>query len=127
MLEVGVAIHEDFFVGDELRDFHGEDEVVGRLARPAGDGGGGGSAVEGGVHFDGVEFGGVVGEVVGGFHAGGVERGFPAGRRKGAGAEMDLTKHARDSNSEGGGGEGVPFVPQGKKTRSWIIGRTVPL
>jgi hypothetical protein len=89
LLEFGFGANQHFFVGDDLRDLHGEQEAVGSLARPAVDGGGGGSAVEGGVHFDGREFCGVVGKVVGGLHAGGIERAFPSCGCEGGGAEVD--------------------------------------
>jgi len=81
-LEFGVAIVQDLFVGDLLRDFQGEDEVFGRLGVPAAHRGRAGSAVEGRVHFHGVEFRGVVGEVVGGLHPCRIERAFPSCRCK---------------------------------------------
>src|SRR4029077_16024543 len=79
LLEFSFGADEHFFVRDHLRNLDGKEEAVGSLARPAVDGGGGGSAVEGGVHFDGREFCGVVGEVVGGLHSLGIERAFPSG------------------------------------------------
>jgi hypothetical protein len=89
LLEFGFGANQHFFVGDDLWNLHGKDEVVGSLARPAVDGGGGGSAVEGRVHFDGVKFCGVVGEVVGGLHSLGIERAFPSRGCEGGGAEVD--------------------------------------
>src|SRR5579863_10161068 len=85
----GGAVRETFFVSDYLRDFQGEEEVRGSFLGPAFYGGDGGSAVEGGVNFDGVESGGVVGEEVAGLHAGGVEGAFTACGGESGGAYAD--------------------------------------
>jgi hypothetical protein len=113
----GGAVRETFFVSDDLRDFQGEEEVRGSFLRPAFYGGDGGSAVEGGVHFDGVEFGGVVGEEVARLHAGGVERAFPASGGEGGGADADRGGfgcwHGRQSSGRGAKTQGGPLLAAG--------------
>ena len=65
--EVGVGVFEEFVVGDDVGNFEGEEKVGRSLVVPLLDGFGAGSAIEGGIDFDGVEAGGVEREAVGGF------------------------------------------------------------
>jgi len=88
--EIVFTIHEDFFMGDDLGNFGGEEKTRWSLGGPAFDGGECGSAVKGVIELDGVEFSGVVRKIVGGLEAGRIERAFPAGSGEGAGADAEF-------------------------------------
>jgi hypothetical protein len=63
-----------------LGNLQRENETGRSLAGPSGDGGARRCAVKSAVHFDGVEFCGVVGEKIARLHFSGIESAFPTRR-----------------------------------------------
>ena len=88
--ELGVAVGEDFVVGDGARGFDGENKIVGSFGGPVFYGARRGAAVEGGVYFDAVEVLGVEGQKVLRFDSWWIEGALPACRGEGGGAEVDF-------------------------------------
>jgi hypothetical protein len=71
-------------MGDGLGNLQRENETGRSLAGPSGDGGARRRAVKSAIHFDGVEFCGVVSKKIARLHSGGIERAFPtSGRERG--------------------------------------------
>ena len=58
-VEFGVAVVKKFVVGDASRSFDGEEKIVRSFGGPVFDGARRGAAIQSGIHFDGVEVGGV--------------------------------------------------------------------
>jgi hypothetical protein len=64
LLQVGVAVSQNFFMGDDLGHFGGEDEAFGSSRRPVADGARRGASIEGRIHLDGMEVLGIERQVV---------------------------------------------------------------
>jgi len=67
--QFGVTVDQHLFMGDDLRNFDGEQETVGSPGRPVLDSSRGRAAVEGGIHFDGMKMLRIKSQIVGGPHS----------------------------------------------------------